>query len=99
MNKGTKKAVIGSGGGLVLSVISAAVYDFIKGNDLFSTLGRTAAGFFETLAKNVSKSIHFPLWLLLVILLSAIALVVLVIRALVKKNTRRRKSGKRRRSA
>jgi uncharacterized membrane protein len=95
MNKGTKKAIIGSGGGVVLSVISAAVYDFIKGNDLFSTLSRTAAGFFGTLAKNVSKSIHFPLWLLVVMLLAAIVLLVLVIGALLKKNTRRRRSGRR----
>jgi hypothetical protein len=98
MGKPTR-AVIGGAGAVFLSVFSAAIYDFIKGNPVFSSAARSAKNFAGALAKDVSKKLPIPLWAALLLALAALAVLVLLIiliRRLSAKTGRRRRSVRRR---
>ena len=78
MHNSIKGVIAGSAGAVLLSVIGAAVYDFIKGNDLFATLVQFLASFVTLMVKKI-HGINFPVWLLLLILLTIVVTVITLI--------------------
>ena len=89
MRKNIKGVIIGSAGAVFLSVVGAAVYDFIRGNDIFATLIQFILSFIKLMAGKIA-GFNFPVWLLLLIVLVAVVIIVTLIQRLSEKRRRKK---------
>ena len=89
MRSNVKGVIIGSTGAVVLSVVGAAVYDFIKGNDIFATFGKFTVSLARLLVKRIAGS-SFPVWLLLLILLAVVVAALMILRRQAEKKRRKK---------
>jgi hypothetical protein len=95
MHNSIKGAIAGSAGAVFVSIIGAAVYDFIKGNDLFATLVQFLASFVKLMVRKI-YGINVPVWLLLLILLTIIVTGITVIQRRSEQKQMRKKPAKNR---
>jgi chromate transport protein ChrA len=89
MRNNIKGVIIGSAGAVFLSVVGAAVYDFIKGNDVFATFGKFVVSLVRLMAKKIAGS-SFPVWLMLLILLAVVVATVTIIQRKAEKKRRKK---------
>lgn len=80
--------LIGCVGAMFLSIMSAAVYDYLKGNNLFATLVNFLVSVFKLLVKKI-HGLNTPVWALLLILLVVIVIILILSKRSKNRNRKR----------